>query len=118
MTIWQLLMISTSTLSLLTVPCEAGPCSKDIERMELNINAKLDALAAAGPGESQSIGAQMHRQPTPSSMGEAESKLGEVSSSTVKQVKDAMARARSADIAGDKSACEQALADVQRAIGP
>jgi hypothetical protein len=29
-----------------------------------------------------------------------------------------MARAREADLAGDQSACEQALADVQRAIGP
>jgi len=29
-----------------------------------------------------------------------------------------MARARRADLAGDRSACEQALADVGRAIGP
>jgi hypothetical protein len=29
-----------------------------------------------------------------------------------------MARAREADRAGDQSACEQALAEVQRAIGP
>jgi hypothetical protein len=29
-----------------------------------------------------------------------------------------MARARKADLAGDRGACEQALADVQRAIGP
>ena len=28
-----------------------------------------------------------------------------------------MARARAADSAGDKTACEQALADVQRALG-
>ncbi len=86
--------------------------------MQMTIDAKLNALAAAGPSEKQSIGAQIHRQPTPLSMAEAESKLGDVSSSTVEKVKEAMARARKADIAGDKSACEQALADIQRIIGP
>jgi hypothetical protein len=60
----------------------------------------------------------MHRQPTPGSLAAAESKLGEVSSHTVEVVAAAMARARKADLANDKSACEQALADVQRAIGP
>ena len=59
----------------------------------------------------------MHRQPTPGSIAAAESKLDELSSDTGEAVKAAMARARKTDLANDKSACEQALADVQRAIG-
>lgn len=118
MTIRQLLVISISTLLLLTLPCKAGPCSENIELVQARIDAKLNALAAAGPSASESPGAKMHRQPTPHSIVEAEIKLGEVSPSIVEKVKEAIARARTADIAGDKSACEQALADIQRMIGP
>ena len=59
-----------------------------------------------------------HVQPTPRSIGAAEEKPGEVSAETVAAVRQAMLRARAADSAGDKNACEQALAEVQRAIGP
>jgi hypothetical protein len=118
MTIRQRLAISTSTLFLLTLPCQAGPCSADIERIQANVSAKLHALAALGPNTSQSTDAQLHRQPTPRSMAETEMKLGELPPGTVETVKDAMDRARKADIANGKSACEQALADVQRVIGP
>ena len=51
-------------------------------------------------------------------MAAAEEKLGEVSLETIELVKQAMARARAADSAGDNAACKQALAEVQRAIGP
>jgi hypothetical protein len=118
MTVRQLLVISTSTFLLLTLPCQAGPCSKDIDRIQASIDTRLNALAAAGPPGKQSVGAQIHRQPTPITVAEAEGKLEEVPSSSLEKVKDAMARARNADNIGDKGACESALADVQRAIGP
>ena len=47
----------------------------------------------------------------------SEEKLGEVSAETIAAVRQAV-RAHAADSAGDKNACEQALAEVQRAIGP
>ena len=40
------------------------------------------------------------------------------SAATLAAINAAMARARDADAVGDQSACQQALADVQRAIGP
>ena len=64
------------------------------------------------------VGASTHVQPTPRSIAAAEEKLGEVSAETVAAVTQAMLRAHAADSAGDKNACEQALAEVQRAIGP
>jgi len=96
----------------------AGPCSHEIDRVQAEIDARLGAKAAAGPAARESTAATMNRQPTPESMAAAEARLGEVSPQKMEAVAAAMARARAADAAGDKSACEQALADAQRAIGP
>ena len=54
MTVRQLLVIGPFALSLLALPCQAGPCSKDIERIQVLIDAKLNAIAAAGPTADQS----------------------------------------------------------------
>ena len=96
----------------------AGPCSHEIDRVVAEINAKLEAKAAAGPSARESTAATTHRQPTPGSLAAAETRLGDVPSQKVEAVAAAMARARKADHAGDQSACEQALADVQSALGP
>jgi hypothetical protein len=95
----------------------AGPSTDDIDKMQARIDAKLQAKEAAGPTGRQ-VGASTHVQPTPRSIGAAEAKLGEVSAETVAAVRQAMLRARAADSAGDKNACGQALAEVQRSIGP
>ncbi|MGC1695045.1 MAG: hypothetical protein WA743_07195 [Pseudolabrys sp.] len=96
----------------------AGPCSDKINSTQARIDAKLAAKAAAGPTAREGATAGMSDQPTPRSIARAEERLGEVSPQTVEAIKQAMLRARAADSAGDKNACEQALADVQRAIGP
>ena len=86
--------------------------------MQARIDTKLEAKAAAGPTARQGAGIGMHVQPTPRSVGAAEVGLGEVSPQTFDAVRQAMLRARAADSAGDKNACEQALAEVERAIRP
>jgi len=116
MIIHQSLVISASAFFLVTLPCEAGPCSQDITRMQTNIDTKLNALAAAGPSEKQGAAAQMHRQPTPRSIARAESKTGDLPPTAIEKVTDAMDRARKADAAGDKAACESALDDAGRLI--
>jgi hypothetical protein len=116
MTIGQLAMISVSAFFLVTVPCKAGPCSEDISRMRTAIDAKLNALAAAGPSETQGIGPQLHHQPTPHSIADAQTKTGALSPTIIEKVIDAMDRARKADAAGDKAACESALDDAGRLI--
>ena len=118
MIIRRLLLLSAAALATSTVAGYAGPCSLDIDLMQSRVDAKLEARATTGTDARESTAAMMHRQPTPASVAAAESKLGEVSSDAVEAVKAAMARARKADLVNDKSACEQALADVQRAIGP
>jgi hypothetical protein len=104
-------------LALLTASAHAGPCSSEIERTQSLIDAKLEAKAASGPAAQESAGALLHRQPTPGSIAAAEQRLGDLSAQTIAVVAQALVRARAADDAGDRSACEQALADAQRAIG-
>ncbi len=105
--------MSIAGLFLLTLPCQAGPCTNDIERMDDRINAWLDKVAADEPAKRQSLGADVHRQPTPRSIAEAEG----VPPARISRVRDAMGRARNADSAGDKAACEQALAEIPPLLG-
>ena len=95
----------------------AGPCSPEIDNMQTRVDARLGAKAAAGPSAKQSTDALTHRQPTPGSVASAEERLRETSAQTAAAVKQALERARTADGAGDKNACEQALAEVQRLVG-
>jgi hypothetical protein len=47
----------------------AGPCTSEIERVEKAVNEPGSVYA---PTARQSVGAQVHRQPTPSSVAQAE----------------------------------------------
>jgi hypothetical protein len=118
MSIQRLTLACAAALAASISASYAGPCAHEIDRMQAQVDARLEAKAAAGPAARESTAATMNRQPTPESMAAAEARLGEVSPQKIEAVAAAMARARQADGAGDKSACEQALADVQRAIGP
>jgi hypothetical protein len=97
-------------------PGLAGPCTQDIVRVQAQVDARIDAIAGAGRTGAESVGAQLHRQPTPSSLATAEQRLGEGRSMDAAVA--ALARARVADDAGNKAACDQALAEAQKAIAP
>ena len=118
MTSQRLMVLSAAAFVASTIAAYAGPCSQEIEHVQARVDAKLEAAAGTGPAAPESSAALLNRQPTPGSIAAAESRLGEISPTTVAAVAAAMARAREADRAGDQSACEQALAEVQRAIGP
>ena len=95
----------------------AGPCSDDIARTEGQVSTWLDALALTGPNAPQDATAfGKHLQPSPNSIATAEVKLHELSQQRIDAVRQAMKRARAADVAGDRIACEQALADVELEI--
>jgi hypothetical protein len=117
MTIVHAAVLGAATLALSTLPGTAGPCQQEIDRVQAQIDAKLEARAAAGPAAPESSGALLHHQPTPGSIAAAESRLGDISAETAATLAAAMARAREADRAGHVSACEQALADARRSIG-
>ena len=118
MTIRRLPVLSAAAFAASTMAASAGPCSSEIERTQARFDARIEVVAGAGPSAPESSGALIHRQPTPDSIAAAETKLDELSPQMVKAVREAMARARQADQSGDMHACEQALAEVQHAIGP
>jgi len=118
MSIQRLLVAWAAVLIASTSASYAGPCAHEIDRVQAQVDARLEAKAAAGPTARESTAATMSRQPTPESIAAAEARLGEVSPQKMEAVATAMARAREADRAGDRSTCEQALADVRRALGP
>jgi hypothetical protein len=114
----RLFGLTAAALTVSTIACSAGPCAPEIARMQARLDAGLEAKAATGQSAPESPGALSHRQPTPGSIAAVESGLGEISPEKARAIREAMARAREADQAGDKVACEQALAEVQRTIGP
>jgi hypothetical protein len=84
---------------------EAGPCTTQIEEVSRDIE-RVASGAATGPTAPQSIGAQLHHQPTPSSVEDALTKARA-------EARAALDRAREADARGDATACAKALTEAK-----
>lgn len=83
-----------------------GPCTAQIAQLEHQIAGDMPG-PETGPTAPQTLGAQLHRQPTPGSVGQAEhiaNKDGDA----------AIERAKTADAAGDAAGCNQALVEARR----
>ena len=115
--IHQMLVLAATALALSTLPGRAGPCAQDIDRAWAQIDARIHARIAAGRSLPQGTIGLLHHQPTPDSVATAEKTLGQ-GWTPVEAAVAALARAREADQAGDRSACDQTLAQVQQAIEP
>jgi len=87
---------------------EAGPCTRQIAEVERYIQRSTPA--PGGPTAAQSIGAQLHHQPTPQTVESAESKARADAAA-------ALDRARKADAAGDARACSKALDEAKVMYG-
>ena len=87
----------------------AGPCTAEIAKVERQIH-RLGPGPASGPTAAQSIGAQLHHQPTPGSVQNAEAKAQADAAA-------ALERARRADAAGDAAACAKALREAKEVYG-
>jgi hypothetical protein len=116
MSIRLLVALSATVLAASMATSHAGPCAEEIDRMQAKVDAKIEAIAAAGPEARESVAATMNRQPTPASIAAAEERLDE--GARAERALAAMRQARAADEIGDSSACDQALEDARRAIGP
>jgi GTP cyclohydrolase FolE2 len=116
MHIQQSLILCAAALVVSMSTTYAGPCSQEIARFRAEIDAKQHSNAAAGSSAPQSTAATTHRQPTPESIGAAESQLGEVSKEKFQAVMAAVEHASEADRADDLTACRKALADARRAF--
>jgi hypothetical protein len=97
------LFIATISATLLYASSAAlsGPCTVQIAHLETQIHRTAQSRGS-GPTAQQSIGAQLHHQPTPAAVQNAESKANTDADA-------ALQRARQADAAGDAVACATAL---------
>jgi hypothetical protein len=93
-----------------TVTAAAGPCTVQIAQIARYVRQHAAPGPASGPTAPQSIGAQLHHQPTPGSVEGAESKARADGAA-------ALARARAADAAGDARACMRALDEAKLIYG-
>ncbi|MFZ3326151.1 MAG: hypothetical protein WA231_09770 [Methylocella sp.] len=97
----------TGITFVLSINCaHAGPCSKEIAKIE---DVMRDPGPNIGPTNPQSIGAQLDRQPTPSSVARAEKRADS-------RYTEAMARARALDAEGDPH-CMSVVSEVKDLIG-
>ena len=94
----------------------AWSCTAAIDQMQSEVDARIATVAGSGPSAPESRAATMHHQPTPQSLVAEEVHLGE--GAKVQAALAALARARVANAAGDRAACEFALTEAQTAIRP
>ena len=91
----------------------AGPCTKQISQVEQRIRQAQAGSPPGGAGEPsapQSVGAQLHHQPTPGSVQSAERMA-------IADGDAALERAHKADAAGDGAACTRALTEAKAIYG-
>lgn len=112
----ELLILSAVAVALSSQPGRANSCSQDIDHAWAQVDAKIQARSAVGRSVPQSTIALLHRQPTQSSVAEAEKSLVDAWLPMERAVA-ALSRAREADRVNDRIACEEALAEVPRAFG-
>ena len=84
----------------------AGPCTEAIAAVEREVGA-APAGPNTGPTFSQTLGAQLHYQPTPRDVAHAQEVARD-------QVAAALAKARKADANGDSEACFAAVNRARR----
>jgi hypothetical protein len=102
------LFLGTATVALLagSSVAHSGPCTAQIAALEQQISATPPG-PKSGPTFSQTLGAQLHHQPTPEDVEHAEQIAR-------KDANAALEAARKADAAGNASACDAALTEAKR----
>lgn len=91
------------------VDAQAGPCTTQIAALERSIRNSAPG-PDTGASAPQSVGAQLHHQPTPGSVEGAEKRARADGLA-------ALDRARKADAAGDAAACAKAIEDAKLIYG-
>jgi hypothetical protein len=94
----------------------AASCGAEIDKVQAQVDARLDAVAGTDPGARESRAALLHHQPTPASIAAAE--RGLKGQHAVERALAALKRAREANARGYEQACETALAQARAAIAP
>ena len=97
--------VVAAALGLSIAAAHAGPCTSKIAQFEQAVRQSA-GNPNAGPMASQSIGAQLDRQPTPASIKRAEERAQAAFAT--------LARAKRLDAQGNRAGCTRALAAAKR----
>jgi hypothetical protein len=92
---------------------QAGPCTSEIAAVEQQISQAAATSPPSGAGEPsapQTLGAQLHHQPTPGTVESAEHKANAEGDA-------ALERARESDAAGNADGCAEALREARHLYG-
>jgi hypothetical protein len=103
------LLLATAALLCSGVTAYGGPCTVQISELEQRVSHTAPG-PESGPTAPQSVGAQLHRQPTPGSVGQAEHAANADADA-------ALDRARKDDAAGNPAGCIEALREAKRLYG-
>jgi len=98
-----------AALFLCVTAAHAGPCTARIEQLQRQIS-RLAPSSVSGPTAPQSLGAQLHHQPTPEAVQSAKNKANADAAA-------ALERARKADADGNAAACTEDLDEARRLYG-
>ena len=90
-------------------PAHSGPCTAQIIKFNQQVR-RIKPGPESGPTAPQTIGAQLHHQPTPGDVAHAEHVAN-------KDADAALALARKTDAEGNATACKAALEDARRLYG-
>jgi hypothetical protein len=88
---------------------QSGPCTAEIAQLKAQIAATAPG-PESGPTATQSVGAQLHHQPTPDSVRHAEHAANADADA-------ALARAQQADAEGNAELCARSLSEAKRLYG-
>jgi hypothetical protein len=105
--------ITTATLLASVASSSAGPCTAQIAQLEQQITQLQAGAASSGAGQPsgpQTLGAQLHHQPTQGSVENAQKQADADASA-------ALERARKADAANDAGGCSAALDQAKQIYG-
>jgi hypothetical protein len=86
----------------------AGPCTEQITQIEQAVRASA-SVPDAGPMAAQSVGAQLHRQPTPNSIKQAQQQ-------TDAQFQSTLASAKDLDAQGKRAECTAKVDELKRLL--
>jgi hypothetical protein len=94
----------------------AGPCKAQIDGVQAEVDARVAAIASAGPVKREATATPVRPEPTPGPVSRVQETLGERTS--VGKALSALARAQEADRRGNERNCEHALEEARRSILP
>jgi hypothetical protein len=106
---WNIAFLIVAFLVTGALNAQAGPCTARIAEIERFVQSS-EPGPDSGPSGPQSVGAQLHHQPTPGSVESAEHRARA-------DGLEALERARKADAAGDAAACAKAIEEAKLIYG-